>query len=261
MINRRVATISMPFLNRQYHMSSMSFYPGNFLTSYLAETLVFLSTSILTAHRCVFDINYYHNDAFNYYDIHFPELLTNAAIRRKAEYLTGRIAAKYALNDLGYSNFILHSGLQREPLWPNGVIGSISHTHQQALAVATLPSKEILHGIGVDIEIPVTSEMAESIWSEIISPTEFIWLHTHPIPFSLAFTITFSAKESLFKMLYPTVRHYFDFLSARIVAINIGSNSFTLQLVTNLSPELKAGYCFRGTFYNKENAIVTVIGF
>ncbi|SUI55146.1 Uncharacterised protein [Serratia marcescens] len=56
------------------------------------------------------------------------------------------------------------------------------------------------------------------------------------LPFNELLTLTFSAKESLFKALYPQVRCYFDFLDARMVAVDTQRQTFVLALLKTLTP-------------------------
>ncbi|HDX8597363.1 TPA: 4'-phosphopantetheinyl transferase superfamily protein, partial [Aeromonas dhakensis] len=60
-----------------------------------------------------------------------------------------------------------------------------------------------------------------------------------------ALTLIFSAKESLFKALYPRVGRYFDFLDARWLTMT--EQTLTLELVGGLTPTLPAGW--RCTMY------------
>lgn len=71
--------------------------------------------------------------------------LTGWGRKRQAEHLAGRIAAAYALREVGEKR-LPAIGDQRQPLWPTPWFGSISHCGQRALAViADRP-------VGVDIE-------------------------------------------------------------------------------------------------------------
>jgi enterobactin synthetase component D len=53
-------------------------------------------------------------------------------------------------------------------------------------------------------------------------------------------TLVFSAKESLFKALYPRVGRYFDFLDARWLTMT--EQTLTFELKSALTPELSAGW-------------------
>ena len=60
--------------------------------------------------------------------------LTGWGGKRQAEHLAGRIAAAYALREVGEKR-LPAIGDQRQPLWPTPWFGSISHCGQRALAV------------------------------------------------------------------------------------------------------------------------------
>src|SRR5258707_403796 len=70
---------------------------------------------------------------------------------RRREFATGRMLARRALRAIGGPEIALISGTDRAPRWPDGFVGSITHTASRAAAaVARL---EDFAGIGIDIEI------------------------------------------------------------------------------------------------------------
>ena len=75
---------------------------------------------------------------------HYAQL-QHAGRKRKTEHLAGRIAAVYALREYGYK-CVPAIGELRQPVWPAGVYGSISHYGTSALAVVSRQP------IGIDIE-------------------------------------------------------------------------------------------------------------
>lgn len=151
--------------------------------------------------------------------------LTGWGRKRQAEHLAGRIAAAYALREVGEKR-LPAIGDQRQPLWPTPWFGSISHCGQRALAViADRP-------VGVDIERRFTPQLAAELESSIISPAEKTALLHSGLPFPLAF----SAKESGFKAWSSHASGLPGFHSARIVALTTQqihlrfTASFSLQL-------------------------------
>src|ERR1700731_682487 len=77
--------------------------------------------------------------------------------RRQLEFLCGRICAERALRDLGVLNSNVRRAIDRAPVWPPGVVGSISHTHEFAAAAIGLSTK--FQSLGVDSERVVTEEV------------------------------------------------------------------------------------------------------
>ena len=72
-----------------------------------------------------------------------------------------------------------------------------------------------------------------------------------------ALTLIFSAKESLFKALYPAVGRYFDFLDIRLSSINLDDNSVAFTLRNDLSMHLLRGYTVTVHWQQFANAVVT----
>ncbi len=89
--------------------------------------------------------------------------LTGWGRKRQAEHLAGRIAAAYALREVGEKR-LPAIGDQRQPLWPTPWFGSISHCGQRALAViADRP-------VGVDIERRFTPQLARGAGEQHYQP-------------------------------------------------------------------------------------------
>jgi 4'-phosphopantetheinyl transferase EntD len=77
-------------------------------------------------------------------------LTAHAAAKRQREFALGRACARVALARLGHGNAALTRKSDGAPLWPGGIVGSISHT--QGLAVALAAPAEAFRGLGVDVE-------------------------------------------------------------------------------------------------------------
>ncbi len=164
----------------------------------------------LTLHHITFDPATF-TDADLLWLPHHAEL-SHAGRKRKADHLAGRIAAAYALNE----RTIPGIGPSGEPLWPDGISGSITHSGTQAMAVvAPYPAL-----IGIDSEAILAENEAREIKDGIIDAQEERVLSRSDYPFALALTLVFSAKESLFKALFPKVKSYMGFDSARITMLD-----------------------------------------
>ncbi|PJR58672.1 enterobactin synthase subunit EntD [Raoultella sp. T31] len=138
--------------------------------------------------------------------------LANCARKRQMEHLAGRIAAACALKAAGVKG-VPGTGDQRQPLWPAPWSGSISHCGTRALAVvADRP-------VGIDIENVFTPALAAELESSIIRPPERAVLMASGLPFTLALTLAFSAKESGFKALPLAQQPGTGFMDFRITGI------------------------------------------
>ncbi|AHG18641.1 4'-phosphopantetheinyl transferase [Chania multitudinisentens RB-25] len=209
--------------------------------------------------RCCFSTAAYRDEAFPLVGIDLPEHLVSAVPKRRAEYLAGRYLARQVLGELGHHNFTLLRGEDRAPLWPQGIAGAISHNTDMALCA--VHRENGMGGIGIDVETRMLSKRAEALWSGIVSKEECAWLRQQPQAFDQLLTLVFSAKESLFKALYPQVRHYFDFLDARFIQLNLQQQTFELELLKTLTPQCHIGRRFTGHFLFEDDTITTMIYF
>ncbi|MFN1130333.1 enterobactin synthase subunit EntD [Lelliottia nimipressuralis] len=155
--------------------------------------------------------------------------LSHASAKRKAEHLAGRIAAVQALQPFGITT-VPGIGANGEPLWPTGFAGSISHSGTQALALAVRRDNAL---VGIDCEALIAEKEAVEIQDGIINEQEKRVLLSAGYPFALALTLVFSAKESLFKALFPRVNAFMGFDSACVTAMT--HHTLTLSLARPLA--------------------------
>jgi enterobactin synthetase component D len=206
---------------------------------------------------CEYDIRFYSKMLFKEHGVVYPQSLERAISKRKAEYLAGRYSAMQALDKLGARVTNITTGHHRNPIWPPNIIGSITHT--TSTAFSALAYKTDFDHIGIDYEQIIEHSVAKDIASTIINDFEEQQLINWPMSFEKALTLVFSAKESLFKALYPKVGHYFDFSSAEILTISEEKNSFTIRLSQSLTQSLPKGMHFSGYFQATDQHILTVI--
>ncbi len=152
--------------------------------------------------------------------------MQNAFEKRKREFSVGRLCAQHALRQLSITAEVPVDH-DRKPIWPEGVVGSISHSDRYAWAVAARQS--CVRHVGIDTEIIVDDETFENVVDEIAVEAEMKLLskiHRHP---TTAFTILFSAKESIYKCLYPSNEQYFGFHDVRLIDATETSVTFAQQ--------------------------------
>lgn len=132
---------------------------------------------------------------------------------RRADFRLGRHAAHLALRELGFEPRPILRGDRGEPLWPDGVVGSITHSHGHAIAVAA--PAEIAGRIGIDLED--RTRYFDALESQIAVPAELAHLAELDTSIREAAVIElFSAKESIYKAHFPRVRRFFGFHAAKV---------------------------------------------
>jgi 4'-phosphopantetheinyl transferase EntD len=181
---------------------------------------------------------------FDEFEIKLPEAIAASVPKRQAEFLAGRICAAEALRRAGLPHPQIPVDLHRSPRWPDGVIGSI--THAGGYSAAAVISSTQARGLGLDIELIMDQESAESIQHLIAGPAElqrlFARRSDRDRPFLL--TLLFSAKESFFKAAFPQVRAYFDFDAIELSELDIAGGRLGFRCVEALSEQLQPGYSF-----------------
>lgn len=188
-------------------------------------------TTLSLAHHTLHRIDF-QPDTFTDSDLlwlpHHPQL-ANAGKKRRSEHLAGRIAAVYALTPWGEKS-VPGIGEQRQPLWPGDIYGSISHCENSALAVVARQP------VGVDIEHIFSPQLAAEVATQIASPAEIFRLQTSGLPFALALTLAFSAKESVYKAFSSQAAPHPGFAAAEMLAIS--DNTLCLRLTEAFSAQL-----------------------
>lgn len=203
----------------------------------------------------VFDKSYYSDELFTQMSLPFPDILKSAVVKRRAEYLAGRYATRQLLQEVG-CNEVVAAGSDRAPIWPAGWLGSISHT--ETLAIAILAPHHFSMGLGVDIET-FRPEIMWEIATAFTTPNERDILAASGLPFETALLIVFSAKESLFKALYPLVQKMFGFEAAKLCELDVYNNRFTMELTRQLTPNFRPGYRTTGHYFIGQYGVTTFI--
>jgi len=150
--------------------------------------------------------------------------------KRRAEFTHGRYCARSAMQLLDVDAAPILKGPNREPVWPAGLVGSITHTGGAAAAVVA-KSTDVL-SVGLDMEgiDPLTPD----IIAMICLPEE------NPDRDGTRAKLLFSAKESIYKCLYPLRNEYVDFLEME-VAIDEAAATFAARpRAARLDPQLIA---------------------
>src|SRR3984893_12002130 len=157
-------------------------------------------------------------------ELSFPgeeSLVANAVEARRREFITARRCAREALAKLGYAPVPIRAGRKREPLWPAGLVGSITHTTGfRATAVA---SRSVLASIGIDTE--QNDRLPEGVEKSITVPgePEMLAALSRAFPATRWGRLVFSAKESVYKAWYPLTGRGLGFEDARLAIDPVGT--------------------------------------
>ena len=188
-----------------------------------------------------------------------------AVPKRRAEFLAGRWAARSALAALGVDAERAPGRNQDgSPRWPSQVVGSITHGAARALCAVARTSD--VRSLGIDAERLMSPAAKDELRARICSDDErAILARGLSAPEHHLVTFAFSAKESLYKCLYPLVGQFMDFSAARVVAAAGRAQGerlvgeLTLELGVDWSPEFRQGQQLAARFLASEQHVESAV--
>ncbi|MEA2373368.1 MAG: hypothetical protein QOH12_3762 [Solirubrobacteraceae bacterium] len=146
---------------------------------------------------------------------------------RRREFMTGRACARLALERLGVSPVPVPAGERGEPLWPSGVVGSITHCRgYRACAVAK--TGDVL-GIGIDAE--VHAPLPEGVLEHVAFDRELPRLAGQGAGVCLD-RVLFSAKEAVYKAWFPLTHRWLGFEDVELTIDRAGGTFHARLLIS-----------------------------
>lgn len=200
--------------------------------------VISIKTQLKYVNHCVrFELDSLTNDDFTSHGISFPKRLHKAVPKRQAEYLAGRLCAKMALQQAKSNLVDVTTGEDRAPIWPQGFLGSISHS--KGMAMAMVAQSEQCQGLGIDLEHFMTEKQEKNLQTHILCEQDRLQFEALTQHVSNPLTLVFSAKESIFKALYSSVKRFFGFEAAALQ--HFDESSLTFRITTRLSDLVPEG--------------------
>lgn len=142
---------------------------------------------------------------------------------RRLQFSCGRACARAALASLGWPAEAIPVGGAGAPVWPAGIVGSISHCRDEA--VAAVARSADLRAVGIDVE--TAEPFAPDDIERFCTDTDRSFRDGARLPPSLPWAnLVFSAKEALLKAHYPEhgTRLASDAVAVRLTADPTGTS-------------------------------------
>ncbi|MCV7218996.1 4'-phosphopantetheinyl transferase [Mycobacterium crocinum] len=138
-------------------------------------------------------------------------LVAKSVAKRRNEFVTVRHCARVALGQLGFPPVPILKGDKGQPCWPDGVVGSLTHT--QGYRGAAVGRSSAVRSVGIDAE--PHGVLPDGVLNAISLPVE-----RHEIgalPGGLNWDrILFCAKEATYKVWFPLTERWLGFEDAHI---------------------------------------------
>ncbi|HVY14055.1 MAG TPA: 4'-phosphopantetheinyl transferase superfamily protein [Rhodopila sp.] len=131
------------------------------------------------------------------------EAFSSSVIKVRRQSAAARLVARALLAERGLPGAVLRRGPSRAPIWPAGIVGSLAHDSQ--VAIAAIASDRMLAGIGIDVEPaePLPTGLAEMV----ATPSE-----RRRYGRALSETrLLFAIKEAVYKACHPLDGVFLDF--------------------------------------------------
>lgn len=183
--------------------------------------------------------------------VHYPEeaaILHTFSAKRRREFLTGRACARAAMAALGRSAQPIGMKADGGPLWPEGVVGSISHTSDYCIAVVA--KSERFRSIGVDLEVAMA--MSPAVATVALTEAELDSYGAND-----GVTTLFAIKEAFFKAYHPLVGTLIDFRDVEVDLLRDG-RSWCARLVNPSAPAMLGRRTMTGKYRRLSGHVLAI---
>jgi 4'-phosphopantetheinyl transferase EntD len=145
----------------------------------------------------------------------YPEeeaVVARSVDKRRREFTTARACARRAMGTLGLPPAPIVPGERGAPIWPPGVVGSMTHCDGYRASAVALARR--VRSVGLDAE--PNGALPDGVLDVIATPAERDWLKevTGEFPGVSWDRLLFSAKESVYKAWFPLTGRWLDFEEA-----------------------------------------------
>ena len=148
------------------------------------------------------------------------EQIAGAVERRRIEFASARACAREAMTRLGVPVGPVVRGGKGMPVWPPGVVGTLTHT--DGLRAAALAPTGRVRSLGVDVE--VHGALTDGVLDAVSLPEEAAWVRAarRDMPSVHWDRLLFTAKEATYKAWFPLTRRWLGFSDALITLVPDG---------------------------------------
>jgi 4'-phosphopantetheinyl transferase EntD len=139
-------------------------------------------------------------------------LIAKSVTKRRNEFITARHCARLALQKLGQQPAPILKGDKGEPCWPDGIVGSLTHT--QGFRGAVVGRQSGARSVGIDAE--PHDVLPDGVLDAVTIAEERHEIAALPVGLHWD-RILFCAKEATYKAWFPLTRRWLGFEDAHVV--------------------------------------------
>lgn len=142
------------------------------------------------------------------------DVVAGAAESRRREFATARACARQGLVRLGMRPQPIGAGPRGEPLWPRGVVGSITHCAGYRGAVLGRTARIMAVGIDAEPNRPLSAAVLEAV--AVAREREWVDRLGAQEPSVSWDRLLFCVKEAVYKAWYPLTGRWLDFADVTV---------------------------------------------
>ncbi|MCX5387496.1 4'-phosphopantetheinyl transferase [Streptomyces sp. NBC_00083] len=185
-------------------------------------------------------------------------LVADAVPRRRREFTTVRVLARQALAELRIAPSPILPGPLGAPVWPGGVVGSMTHCAGYRAAAVAYGGDFAAIGIDAEPHLPIEGIGTLDL---VTVPQERAWLAALRVrrPEVCWDRLVFSAKESVYKAWFPLTGRRLDFDEA-VVTVDPDLGTFHARLLVD-GPEVGGRRIrgFDGGWLHRDGILLTAV--
>ncbi|AVZ39577.1 MULTISPECIES: 4'-phosphopantetheinyl transferase [unclassified Dietzia] len=142
------------------------------------------------------------------------EQIARAVESRRIEFAAVRACAREAMSRLGVPPGPITRGGRGMPVWPTGVVGTLTHTG--GLRAAAVGPTDRIRSLGLDVE--PHGPLPRGVLEAVALPEEAAWVTAAREEEEAVHwdRLLFTAKEATYKTWYPLTRRWLGFADAHI---------------------------------------------
>ena len=180
--------------------------------------------------------------------------VARAVPKRVQEFAAGRLCARRALAEFGIEDFAIRVADDRQPIWPESMVGTITHTLGYGAAVVA--ERRSAAALGLDSE--VVGGVSAEIWPSICESRDRAWIESLPAADqAAAVTLIFSAKEAFYKCQYALVRERLSFhdVSVEVAEWGAASGEYRIHATRSIALCTRTALPLSGRFLFHEGLV------
>ena len=199
-----------------------------------------------------FDNKNYQHKLIEQEQIETPIEFNKWCLNRQAEYIAGRILVKKATLMLKLPCYTITHQHNQAPKWNKLFNGSISHKKNLVTALVTSQTNS---QIGIDLELKQSEVKCVKIANKICSRKEIE--NAKKIDIDFYYTLMFSIKESIFKLINNHKPHQISLKEIIIKEVDIEKKEYWVTLDKNINSNFNKKTIIKGNYIEEEKYILT----